>query len=69
MVINANHGTLEDGDGVLDRVKAFLLVCGAQNAVTGHLSESGTKKVHSECGCNWQAEIRGAFSVTRTAYK
>ena len=48
MVIDANHGTVEDGDEVLELVKALLIVCGAQNAVTRHLNESGTKKVRSE---------------------
>ena len=48
MVINANRATLEDGDGVLDLVRGFLIVCGAQNVVTRHLSENGTKKVRSE---------------------
>jgi hypothetical protein len=47
-VINANHATLEDGDGVLNLVRGFLIVCGAQNEVTRHLSENGTKKVQSE---------------------
>lgn len=48
MVMNANHTTLEDGDGVLDLVRGFLIVCGAQNTVTKHLIENGTKKVRSE---------------------
>jgi hypothetical protein len=47
MVINANPATLEDDDGVLNLVRGFLLVCGGQNVVTGHLSENGTKKARS----------------------